>query len=49
MEKGREQGVLLLDHYDELADHPEKLDERLELQRRGAMAEKAEAYRALIR
>lgn len=33
----------------QVADHPEKLDERLELQRRGAMAETAAAYRALIR
>ena len=33
----------------QVADHPEKMDERLELQRRGAMAETAAAYRALIR
>lgn len=33
----------------QVADYPEKMDERLELQRRGAMTETAEAYRELMR
>lgn len=33
----------------QVAGHPEKMDERLELQRRGAMAETAAAYQELMR